>query len=97
MSLLRTRDYIDIIELDSFVHSNYGWPRPGSMDSFHSTLCEALDNPGQNEMVTVVMMDDEEALEDYGEEYVAVLNVLRRLVEDGHLPEREEYEIEVWW
>lgn len=97
MSLLRTREYIDIVELDRFVHEHYEWPSSWKDGSFHRLLSEALDYPAQNTMATVAMMDDEEALEDYGKKYVDVLNVFRALVEAGHLPEREEYEIEVWW
>src|SRR4051812_46371192 len=98
MSLLRTREYIDIIELDQFVHENYEWPQPGSMDSFHSMLCEALDYPGQNEMVMVEMLDDDALeLEDRDSKYRDVIKVLRKLIEDGRIPERDQYYVEVWW
>jgi hypothetical protein len=94
MSLLRTREFIDIIELDSFVHANYGW----QASSFHRILSEALDYPGQNEMVMVEMLDDEALeLEDRDSKYCDVVKVFRKLVEDGHLPERDQYYVEVWW
>jgi hypothetical protein len=49
-------------------------------------------------MVMVEMLDDEALeLEDRDSKYCDVVKVFRKLVEDGHLPERDQYYVEVWW
>lgn len=94
--LLKTREYIDLVELSNFVAETYGLPALGSLDSFHSQFSEAMDYPGQNSMVTLEMLDNE-ARDDYDEKYWEIVQVFRRLIADGCLPEREEYSVEVWW
>lgn len=96
MTLLKTREYIDLVELDQFVTETYDLPALGSSDSFHRQFSEAMDYPGQDTMVTLEMLDDE-SRDDYSEEYWAVVEVFKKLIADGHLPERDEYSVEVWW
>lgn len=99
--LLKTQTFIDLVDLSNFLHEHYDWPAPGSSDSFHRVFSEAMDYPGQDTMCPVEMPDEDEDMdvlaEDYVEQYVRVVGVLRQLVQDGHLPRQDNYNILVWW
>jgi hypothetical protein len=97
MSLLKTQEYIDLVELSNFLHDHYDWPGLGTRDSFHRKLSEALDHPGQDTMVTISMGGYDGWEQDYSPIYVETVEVFEKLIEDGHLPERESYNVQVWW
>jgi hypothetical protein len=96
MSLLRTKEYIDIVELNNFVSKEYGEAELGSMNSFHRQVSTLLGYPGQNEMCYLDLNDLKENPEYYPESG-NVVKVFNRLIADGHLPERDGFEIEIWW
>lgn len=94
MQLLETIEQIDLIKLDSFVRSTYGIPE------FHSMYCEAYGfdiNNGEMSSIEIPDESDTEWMEDYGPMYVKVVEVFRKLIADGHLPPRHEYNVHVWW
>lgn len=104
--LLRTQEYIDIVELDRFVHEEYDTPAPGQINSFHSLFSKVLSYPGQNEMANFALAEIEDGIpEEYEkyyskeelEAYPVVVDIFKRLIADGHLPEQDEYNIYIWW
>lgn len=91
--------YFDLVEMDTLAHEKYGWPAPGSDGSFHHAIQQG--EHGQDTLAWIEMPDEGEDMEayaeDYGEEQAKVIETLRKMVADGHLPDRPEYRILVWW
>lgn len=96
MTLLKTREYIDLVDLSRFLAEEYGMEDLGESGSFHRLFSEAMGYPGQSELVYFEMLD-EDSWNDYNEEYQEVVRVFNRLVAAGHLPKRDGYSVEVWW
>lgn len=96
---LKQHTYFDIIEISELLAKEYDWPSVGESGSFISTLAEATDYPGQDTLAWIEMPDeiDDEFEEDYGEKYVRIVKQLQQLIEDGHLPKQDTYQILVWW
>jgi hypothetical protein len=97
MSLLKTQEYIDLVELSNLAHAEYGWPELGQGNSFHRAFSDAMDRPSNGEMIWVEMVDPTDAEEDYGPDYAKVMRLFVQLIDDGHLPDRDEYNVSVWW
>jgi hypothetical protein len=101
MSLLKTKEYVDLVDLSQFMHENYDWPMTSASGSFHSAFCEAMSFQCSNGEMSFIELGDPDDIahleENYSEKYVEVAKAFFKLIEDGHLPKREEFEIYVWW
>lgn len=100
MSLLKTKEYIDLVDLSNFLHAHYEWPALGTSGSFHSTFCDSI-HEFSNGSMEYIEFDDSDSIEwyeeNYSPSYAKVVEVFRKLMDDGHLPRRTEFEIYVWW
>lgn len=101
MTLLKTKEYIDLVDLTHFLHENYGWASLGTVGSFHGVFSDALGELPSNGEMTFIEFEDEDSLEwyeeNYSPEYAKVVEVFRKLIEDDHLPKRDTFEVYVWW
>ena len=94
-SLLRTKEYIDLVEIDKVAHEKYGWPNSSGIgDSFHYAIQRGEYN---NDSTAYFEFTTEEYEDELDDTQRAVEKTLRQMIKDGLLPDREEFEFYVWW
>lgn len=99
MTLLKSQEYIDLVELDRVMHNEYGWPKPGHSGSFHRVYTDYFYTVGSGQMTSISLEELEMDAADGGSVSVApeLLEAFKKLISDGRLPKRDEYNIYVWW
>lgn len=104
--MIKARTYYDIVELDAFLAENYDEFKGTrhTKQSFHRAIQQG--EYGQDTLVVVNLEEWAADLEAYPDDYedtergdqmrLALLGI-NLLVRDGHLPEQDEYTINIWW
>lgn len=103
--MLKGKTYYDLVELNRFLEANYDEFRGtlGTGHSFHRAIQQG--EHGQDTLTTVNLEEWKADLEAYADDYEgeqgdhmrrAILGI-ELLVRDGHLPEQDEYTINIWW